>query len=59
MTKERALEILTTHNEWRRNTSDTPRPMVASGVQIGIAIDIAIEALKKEVEKEGVVNAAA
>ena len=52
MTKERALEILTTHNEWRRNTSDTPRPMVASGVQIGIAIDIAIEALKKEIEKE-------
>ena len=52
MTKERALEILTTHNEWRRNTSDTPRPMVASGKEIGIAIDVAIEALKKEIEKE-------
>lgn len=47
MSRQEAAEILRQHNEWRRDRSESPKPMPDSynPTQLGIAIDMAVEAL--------------
>ena len=52
MTNKEALEIMKTYNTWRRGAEiDMPNVYL-----LGIAIDLAIEALAKQVSKEDKTN---
>lgn len=54
MNAKRALEILQTHNEWRRDNSDVPRPIPNSytPTDLGKAIDVACDVLKQLIKTE-------
>ncbi|WP_187240745.1 hypothetical protein [Mesonia sp. HuA40] len=47
MSNEKAIEILSAMNAWRRNDSDEPKPMPYSPSEFGEAIDHAIEKLQE------------
>lgn len=59
MTPKEALEVLSEFQMWRRGEgkyawSETPfenEPLLYSASAVGVALDVAIETLKKEVEK--------
>ena len=56
MTIEEAYEVLREFQMWRRaegkyHWSRTPEPLPYSANKVGMALDVAIETLEKEVEK--------
>lgn len=44
---ERIIEILEKHQEWRRDQNVPPKTQMQSPIELGTAIDYAIEELKK------------
>lgn len=44
MTLERAIEVLTEYNKWRRHDGE-PCPFKFSGLELGAAIDVAVHAM--------------
>lgn len=54
MTPKEAYEVLHEFQMWRRDEgkySEIPKALPYSAKTVGIALDVAIETLKKEVEK--------
>lgn len=50
MKKQKVIEILEKHNEWRRDNSIPPKTKMQNAIEIGTAIDYAIKELKKEID---------
>ena len=46
MTIQRAIEVLTEYNKWRRHNGE-PCPFKYSGLELGAAIDVAIHSMWK------------
>lgn len=55
MTTKRAMQVLTEYNKWRRHKGE-PCPPPHSGMEIGVAIDVAIHALWQLKKIHEVVN---
>jgi|SRR5210317_187238 hypothetical protein len=49
---ERIIEILEKHQEWRRDQNVPPKTQMQSPIELGTAIDYAIEELKKLPQRE-------
>jgi hypothetical protein len=50
MTEEKALEILTHHQKWRRGRGGDDLPML-DPKEVGLALDVAIKAMKFQAKK--------
>ena len=48
MTLSQAIEILETHNKWRRDRNDVNKHPMTNPTHLGIAIDLIVEHLKTE-----------